>query len=695
MSLRPPAVVMHYVQHFSQTWMQFIRAIDIIPEPEERRRQQLLSSLLLLLVLVSVPILTLLFLLAQHNFMLQLIGTIIITGAYGLSRTRYYRQAALLTISVLLVEPLVGVGINASQIDYLTFIALGILLSSLILSDVETLIISALGISGVIALTFFDPEVELQHTFIIIIFLVLVAGLMAVTNGIRRSYQLHLEQRTRGLAESELRYRLIAENATDLIARYTLDGICLYVSPSCRQLLNYEPEDLVGRSIYSLMHPDDVQTVQNGSAAILKNSGISTSTYRIQRKDGAYIWFETTSRGVRAAGSGTAHEITATSRDVTGRKLIENALRESEQQFRAAAEGSLDAFCLLRAQRDENGKIMDFIFTEANQRTGQLMNSVRERLTGNRITDALGISREGIFFVKCVQVVETGISIEEESQTEDSRIQARWLQYQIVKVSDGVAITARDITERKQAEQERIELAVERERVQMLQHLISDTSHDLKTPLATLNTSVYLLKKFITDTERRDHYAGILQAQVSHLVKILDDMDSIAKLDDSKETFYFEPLELNKFLRRVSSDHEALALQKGQTLHFEAADETVIIIADETKLRRAVTNLITNAVHYTPQGGDIRVKLNKRGECAAVEVVDTGVGISEIDLPLIFERFFRAAKTRNSNGSGLGLAITKRIVEAHNGSIEVESVPNKGSTFRILMPLPETPPESD
>ncbi|MBZ0284770.1 MAG: PAS domain S-box protein [Anaerolineae bacterium] len=676
----------HFGVRFNRVWNQLVRSIDPLPNAEAQQRQQLLTSLLLLFLVVGAFTLATLYLLAPTQVEIPLITVAALVGIYGLSRTRYYRYAAMLTVILIGAEPLVELALDVQSLDNLPFIAISILISSLILSDRETIIVGGVALLSLIGLVIFDPEIELEHIFSAFVFLTVMTGLVIVANSIRRRYQIQLEQRTRLLAESELGYRLIAENATDIISRHTQDGRFLYVSPACRSLLGYEPDDLIGQPLYSLIHPDDAPLVRQ--SLTLETNGVSTITYRIRRRDGSYMWFESTSQAVRAPGSSITHEITTVSRDVTGRQMIENALRESERQFRAAAEGSLDAFFMFRSVRDGNGVIVDFIFTEANQHGTQMLKRSRKQIVGARMSEILGVSPTSQFFQKAVSVVETGLSIDEEGAVESDRLQVGWLHHQIVPVGDGIAITARDITERKQAEQERIELAVQRERVQMLQHLISDTSHDLKTPLATLNTSVYLLKKFITDTERREHYAGVLQAQVTHLVKILDDMDSIAKLDDSRETFYFEPLELNEFIKRVTADHESLALQKQQTLDFIPAPDSCTTIADETKLRRAVTNLVTNAIHYTPSGGSITVRVRQRDQHALIEVTDTGVGIPPEDINLIFDRFYRATGTRHTHGSGLGLAITKKIVEAHDGRIEVESTPHQGSTFRIALPLP-------
>ena len=132
------------------------------------------------------------------------------------------------------------------------------------------------------------------------------------------------------LRESEERFRLLAENSTDMISRHNSEGVYLYVSPACRTLLNYEPEDLIGNSVYNFFHPEDLNDIRKSQTSILNISGTYTFTYRIRHKDGHYIWIETTSRAIRDEQTGATLEIQAASRDISDRKQAEKALLESQ-----------------------------------------------------------------------------------------------------------------------------------------------------------------------------------------------------------------------------------------------------------------------------------------------------------------------------------------------------------------------------
>jgi PAS domain S-box-containing protein len=129
-------------------------------------------------------------------------------------------------------------------------------------------------------------------------------------------------------------YRLLAENSTDLISKHTSEGVYTYASPACRSLLGYEPEDLVGHSAYEFVHPDDLERTRTTHPLIPRHPAPSTVSYRIRRKDGSYVWFETTTRRVRQPRTDDVIETTAVSRDITDRKRVEAELRESQEALR-------------------------------------------------------------------------------------------------------------------------------------------------------------------------------------------------------------------------------------------------------------------------------------------------------------------------------------------------------------------------
>src|SRR5262249_51635758 len=147
----------------------------------------------------------------------------------------------------------------------------------------------------------------------------------------------------------------------------------LFTSPAGHTLLGYEPDELLGQPLYDFIHPDDIAVVRAAYEHILASTQSDLVVYRFRRKDGNYIWFETTSKVIRDPQTGTPWEIVTVSRDISRRKQVEAGLQESEARFRAAAEASMDAFYLLQSVRDETGAIVDFTFVSLNARALQLI----------------------------------------------------------------------------------------------------------------------------------------------------------------------------------------------------------------------------------------------------------------------------------------------------------------------------------
>jgi len=216
----------------------------------------------------------------------------------------------------------------------------------------------------------------------------------------------------------------------------------------------------------------------------------------------------------------------------------------------------------------------------------------------------------------------------------------------------------------------------------------ADASHELRTPVALIRTtSEIALRKHRSDAEYREALDEV-HAESVRTTGLIENLLTLARADAGKETLDRTPVDLASLVLEVSGQAEKLAQQKGITLACQAPEGIAPISGDRDTLRRLFFILLDNAVKYTPPGGQIQVGINQSPEKVTVEVCDSGGGISQQDLPHIFERFYRSDKSRNrdSGGAGLGLSLAKWIVEAHGGFIEVESAVDSGSTFRVALP---------
>ncbi|MFQ6041967.1 MAG: sensor histidine kinase, partial [Candidatus Poribacteria bacterium] len=216
----------------------------------------------------------------------------------------------------------------------------------------------------------------------------------------------------------------------------------------------------------------------------------------------------------------------------------------------------------------------------------------------------------------------------------------------------------------------------------------ADASHELRTPLTVMRgqTEVTLRRKR-PDEEYRQVLESNLE-EMEWMSRIVENLLTLSRADAGEIQLEVRPVQLEQLLSDAYEECKALALSKNIEVFLDKAEE-VAVPGDELKLRQLLLNLIDNAVKYTPEGGRVRLSLKKDGKFARLQVTDTGIGISQEDLPRIFDRFFRVdkARSREMGGSGLGLSIVQWIINAHQGRIEVDSKLGEGSCFTVWLPF--------
>jgi signal transduction histidine kinase len=218
---------------------------------------------------------------------------------------------------------------------------------------------------------------------------------------------------------------------------------------------------------------------------------------------------------------------------------------------------------------------------------------------------------------------------------------------------------------------------------QMKDDFISTASHDLKNPLGTMLNGLFLLKKHesLHDT-RAQHLLKMMETQISRMRELITDVLDLAKLETGRAVEKKYVL-LNSLFNEVLGDFEVVAQEKNIGLFFHPPAHEVYIACDPLRIRQALNNLVSNAIKYTPEGGQVELFTEIRKNDVVIQVRDSGLGIPEKDLPHIFERFYRVEKSthRKIDGTGLGLSIVKSIIDQHQEQIWVESVEGHGTTF--------------
>jgi len=227
------------------------------------------------------------------------------------------------------------------------------------------------------------------------------------------------------------------------------------------------------------------------------------------------------------------------------------------------------------------------------------------------------------------------------------------------------------------------------ERLEMLftsqQRFLADVSHELRTPLTVIKGNVDLMRRM---KQFDDESLSSIDQEAGRLTRLVGGLLMLAQAESGKLPLNFRLVELDLLITEVFQEMRIIAGHKVH-VHLNEIDQ-MSVNGDRDRLKQVLINLVANAIQYTPQGGDVFLSLAKVGDQARIICRDTGPGIPSEDLPHIFERFYRAEKSRTrgkTTGFGLGLSITHWIVEHHGGRIEVDSKDGQGTTFAIWLPL--------
>ena len=233
-------------------------------------------------------------------------------------------------------------------------------------------------------------------------------------------------------------------------------------------------------------------------------------------------------------------------------------------------------------------------------------------------------------------------------------------------------------------------IALRREKEMLREHFAAIVSHELKSPLGAVQQNLYVLADDLSEmlTEEQSTKVKRLQTRIADLVKLINTWLRAISVDISSIREKFEPTSIATVITKTVENVQIHATRKAIDIETSAADTQSFVNGEEGTLVEAVVNIVGNAVKYSRIGGHVSISAKEKGDHVHIIVADNGVGIAQEDLPHLFEDFFVGkSKIEGERRSGVGLAITRRIIEAHDGSISVESELGKGSTFVIQLPV--------
>lgn len=243
----------------------------------------------------------------------------------------------------------------------------------------------------------------------------------------------------------------------------------------------------------------------------------------------------------------------------------------------------------------------------------------------------------------------------------------------------GAIIMSQDLTEMKSLQT-------------MRQEFVDNISHELRTPLASIKAIVETLQDgAISDKKVARRFLTEIDNELDRMTQLVGGLTELSSVESGRDELKPEMVNLNVLIEDAVARLRPLAKRKNVTLSASLFTNLPPVHADKNRIYQVITNLVHNAIKFTPPDGKVNVSTELSESSVLVKVSDTGIGISEEDLPRIFERFYKADKARTGEGTGLGLAIAKHIVQAHGGNIWAESKESKGSTFFFTLPYKSNP----
>lgn len=490
----------------------------------------------------------------------------------------------------------------------------------------------------------------------------------------------------RELAESEEKFKILGKQDLMSIAIFQ-DNEIKYANEHFGKGMGYSQEELRNwklKDLLSIIHPADREFVL--SQAKKKQEGaedvVNNYPFRVIHKDGHIVWREVYSHTITFEGK---QAILATYIDITDWKKTEKQLKESEEKFRKIVESIPDLFFLVA----KDTTVLDY------QASGEKLYLPPEEFMDKRLVNLLPRklgekTQQAIYKTLNThdsQIIEYSLPL----QGQERFYEARFFFYS----HEQVAIFIRDITQRKNAEQmTKEEVKRLKEIDQMRKDLISRVSHELKTPLMAISGAVeYILE--IYEENVGDEVLELLEMidlNKDRLQTLIDTLLDVSKIKNKKLNLNKTLCNLSKTVNKVCRKLKPLRKERDIDLELNLLEDIQLYI-DKIRISEVIMNLLSNAIKNTPPGGHINIKTRQRRNRVEIIVSDTGIGLTEKEKRKIFtefgkiERYGEGLEYLDISGSGLGLYLSNKIVDLHNGQIQVESEGrNKGSTFKVILP---------
>ena len=470
------------------------------------------------------------------------------------------------------------------------------------------------------------------------------------------------------LREAAVKYRIVADNTYNWEFWLSPKGRFIYTSPSCQRISGHSAEEFNADPglIKRIIHPDDRGLWIDHRYDVTQTMALCEGEFRIVRPDGDIRWIHHVCLPVfddKGLHLGTRGSFS----DITKRKQAE----EKNLRLAVMVESSDDAII---------GESLDGIFTSWNRGAEKILGYCEDEVLGKPIT--MLIPAENVDEVlQMLERLRHGEHIEHFEtvrRRRDGQLIYMSLSYSPVKDAHGrvvsVSIIGRDISERKEMEQ-------------MKDEMISAVSHEMRTPLTAMMGYTEFMLKNEVPADRQNEYLQIILRESERLNELIGNFLDLQRFRSRTETFTCQSLPLQPLLEETATLFARISLRHNITL--DCPSDLPQVCGNDKQLRQVFNNLVSNAVKYSPKGGEVSVAARREEDSVVITVRDEGIGIPQHAMGKIFERFYRVDNTarREFGGTGLGLALVREIVTAHGGKVWMESSLGKGSTFFVSLPV--------
>jgi len=521
------------------------------------------------------------------------------------------------------------------------------------------------------------------------------------------------------LRQSKDRLNLITNNMLDLVSVIAKDYTFVYASPSHKDVLGYDPDELMNKPLHEFVPPEDGMRFRLMIDTVFSSGLTGNVVAQVRNADGHNQWIEFFG-SVLHNDAGEAIGVITSGRDITDRYLLERQLKLSERRFRGLFENSpvalfeLDLTGLkqymdeLRASgvddfneylsADQNAVSRCFTLTKIinfNSTAGETFNlrggGPSWELNQNFIQRGIDTFKSALAaFARGERTFESETSIDDAH----GRVMHISMRLSLATDSEGnwnrAIASVEDITGFKELERD-LKLAKDaaEKANRAKSEFLANMSHELRTPLNAIIGFSQIIEMQLQEKsiEKLAEYLSYIKTSGEHLLDMVNDILDLSKIEAGKIELDIRPFNLKDTLISIPTHVKSLAMKKGLRVELDIAPELGMISGDEVRIKQVVYNLLSNAIKFTESGRRIGIKAHQQGHTAVITVWDEGIGIDAKNIARIFQPFEQVgAAAKDSQGTGLGLAITMRLVQLHGGGIKVQSSPGGGSRFTITLP---------